>query len=196
MAVVWSNITWRPGIGDPELLGWLTVVLYAVAAGLCFRAWKAERRLPGPSRPRFWLFLTCALVLLGINKQLDMQSLFTQVAREIVRAEGWLDQRRELQLTLIIGVALAALLTIVAWIWYLHAHGPRYVLAIVGFVLLAAFVVIRAASFHHVDHFIGQRLWIFKMNHLLEMGSLSVLCLGAHLGARAGCGASRQAMPR
>lgn len=41
---------WRPGIGDPTVLGWLTVVGYLAAAWVCFRAARAMRPLQR-SRP-------------------------------------------------------------------------------------------------------------------------------------------------
>ncbi len=33
---------WPPGIGDPTPIGWVTVVLYVVAAWLCFRVIRLE----------------------------------------------------------------------------------------------------------------------------------------------------------
>src|SRR4051812_36744366 len=68
---------WRPGIGDPTPIGWLTVAAYFVAAWLCWRTGQQETRLKrnGLSglRPRFWYFLSAVLCLLGVNKQLDLQ---------------------------------------------------------------------------------------------------------------------------
>jgi len=36
--VIGPDDPWMPGIGDPTLLGWLTVAAYFTAAGLCLRA--------------------------------------------------------------------------------------------------------------------------------------------------------------
>ena len=37
MREFWQWISWRPGVGDPTFIGWLTVLAYLVAAGLCTR---------------------------------------------------------------------------------------------------------------------------------------------------------------
>ena len=75
---------WRPGIGDPTFLGWVTVAAYFAAALACGRAWRLDRRarLAGDrsSSPTFWLILSLLLAFLGINKQLDLQSLLTHLA--------------------------------------------------------------------------------------------------------------------
>ena len=74
-----QNIRWRPGIGDPSFMGWLTVAAYAGAA---FTAWIAARRTSrapgtvGGSRGT-WILVTILMVLLCLNKQLDLQSLAT-----------------------------------------------------------------------------------------------------------------------
>ena len=67
---------WHPGIGDPTLLGWATVVGYFGAALLAYRALRLHQAAP-PSRDRrlllgFWAAVLCAMALLGVNKQLDL----------------------------------------------------------------------------------------------------------------------------
>src|SRR5262245_63104416 len=105
-AEVAADGRWRPGIGDPTPLGWLTVAAYAVAAALCARAALRE----GRSGPRgFWWGLAAALALLGVNKQLDLQTLLMQVSRDLARAQGWYDRRQAYQRLFIGGVAVAAL---------------------------------------------------------------------------------------
>ncbi len=56
--------------------------------------------------------------MLGINKQGDLQTLISMVAREWIRDVGLYDQRRTFQLAFIIGVAAVALVgcTAVCWV--------------------------------------------------------------------------------
>ena len=84
---------WRPGIGDPTIMGWVTVAAYLVAALGCGLAAWCEPDFDGSRRPRsrpsrFWLALTTLLVALGINKQLDLQTFVTQVGRDTINAWG------------------------------------------------------------------------------------------------------------
>src|SRR5438105_1302226 len=78
---------WRPGIGDPTFIGWLTVVAYAGAAVLCIR--DALREKEAPARRAFWSILGVMMILLGINKQLDLQTWLTITGRRIALTEGW-----------------------------------------------------------------------------------------------------------
>jgi hypothetical protein len=173
-----ESIGWRPGMGDPTIMGWLTVAAYFLAAWLCWRTWQAERRCPSSAKPMFWLLATAFLVLLGINKQLDLQTLITQLARRWVRAAGWMDERRQLQLLFILCVIGVAFFITLALAWWLRSSLRRNGLALLGLAVLAAFVAIRAASFHHVDVFLRRHLAMFSMNHLLELGGIGLVCAG------------------
>src|ERR1700733_11930900 len=99
---------WRPGIGDPTVVGWVTVVAYLVAALGC--GWAAFKEPTTDSRRRgkpaaFWLVLAVLLTLLGINKQLDLQSWLTQVARQAMKAMALYQDRRTYQVAFIGAVA-------------------------------------------------------------------------------------------
>ena len=64
--------TWSPGIGDPTVWGWLTVVIYAVATLVTAQV---ARVGPFPRYTRlkervFWTCLALGLAALTVNKQL------------------------------------------------------------------------------------------------------------------------------
>jgi hypothetical protein len=63
-------------------------------------------------------------------------------------------------------------------------------IALCGGFFLGCFVLIRAASFHHVDQLLVLRLGGLKINWLLELGSIAWIALGAWLAIR-----SRPAVP-
>jgi hypothetical protein len=209
--------SWAPGIGDPTVVGWITVVAYLVAAGLCLRVY---RRLPAPAAafgalvgavvalvPVFWaitgrarrlatlpaharlrglwLSLAILLLLLGINKQLDLQTALTEVGRILAHREGWYERRRVVQLALIVCVLLAGACGLRAIVLLTRGslRSMRAVLA--GTLALVCFVVIRAASFHHVDILLGLRLGGLKANWILELGGIAFVGFGAYReGAR------------
>src|SRR3954452_14044830 len=96
---------WHPGIGDPTLLGWATVVGYFGAALLAYRALRLHQAAP-PSKDRrllmgFWAVVLCAMVLLGVNKQLDLQTWLTEIGRDLARSEGWYQRRQVFQVAFI-----------------------------------------------------------------------------------------------
>jgi hypothetical protein len=116
-----NEIDWSPTIGDPTLMGWVTVAAYFLTSWLCLRAFRLEKR--GPPRPllptiaalfrvmkkhwprppaparraALWLLLFAIMFALGINKQLDLQTLFTEIGRSVSRSGGWYEERRAVQ---------------------------------------------------------------------------------------------------
>ena len=175
---------WSPGIGDPTVAGWLTVVLYLAAAVLCFRVGRNRRWML--SRAEVFIFRTLAVTLaaLAVNKQLDLQTALTELGRIIAVDEGWYDERRTVQKAFIVGVGLVAVALAAGAVALLRrAPLPTHV-TVVGALGLVAFVVIRASSFHHMDLLIRSSLFGVKANWAIEMGSILIVMAGAAWRAR------------
>jgi hypothetical protein len=168
---------WHPGIGDPTVAGWITVAGYFVAAAIC---WKRAR---GEENYSVWLLFTIGLVFLGINKQLDLQTWFTQVGKEVARTGGWYAYRRIVQFIFLLTISLLAILTAI-YLWKKMRKGGRLI-ALFGAVFLSSFVVVRAASFHHVDQMLGARIGELKINWLLEWTGIVLIIVGASIQDRA-----------
>jgi len=178
-----STHGWVPGLGDPSLMGQMTVVAYGLAALLCalcgLYGSRGFAQPLGRQSRLFWWGMVTLLVALGINKQLDLQSLLTVVGREMAVAEGWYDHRRSVQRGFIAAFVLASLAAIMAL-------GQRYQqliktqwCAAIGLLLLLLFVLGRAASFHHVDQLINVQVAGLRLNWVLELGGLGWIALAA-----------------
>jgi hypothetical protein len=178
--------TWSPGIGDPSVGGWATVALYVGVAWACNRVLRAEREhilLLQNSERRIWQILMVSMVMLGLNKQLDLQSAMTEIARTMAVDQGWYEQRRRYQEAFIVAVpvvGVTAMAAFAVWVW----TSPRLLpsatlLACAGATGLLVFIAVRAASFHHVDRMLGWKLGGLPLNWILELGSLAVIGLSA-----------------
>lgn len=167
---------WRPGIGDPTVMGWVTVMAYFVAAMAC---WVAARR--GGRRGHLWVWwgLASMLVLLGINKQLDLQSWFTYVGKKTALEQGWYPQRRQIQAAFIGVLVVAAVVGGMVLLRRLRGATRRFRWALVGTLFLAGFIVIRAASFHHVDLFLKAEVAGVRLNWVLELGGIGIIAFAA-----------------
>lgn len=183
---------WYPGIGDPTVMGWLTVAAYLGTSVLC---WQLAHKTRGGHTPRqkeptagwmVWYVLAFLTLALGVNKQLDLQTWLTVFARKLAKSQGWYDRHRLIQewfIGSIVGVALILIL----WLsWLSRSVWRHYRLALIGTVFLTSFVVIRAASFHHVDHMLGWRLAGWRMNWLLELGGIGCIAVAATVQLRRG----------
>jgi len=198
---------WHPGIGDPTILGWLTVVAYLVAAVVSFRSLRLCRsrakRLARVDRDAsreerrlalFWCFVAVAMAALGLNKQLDLQSFLTEVVRDRAIRQGWYESRGEYQLAFVACVAVVGVLG-TSWLAFaLRRSVARVRLALVGLGTIASFVVVRAASFHHIDAILVRGP--LPLNPILELGGICAVVVGARrfLAARRAATKARSAL--
>jgi hypothetical protein len=171
-----AEFTWRPGIGDPTIGGWLTVVLYFVAVWSC---WVTSRDVRQQKEVTLWRAITLMFVFLGINKQLDLQTALTEIGRIIAFNQGWYEQRQIVQIWFIVAVAISCLTIAVSLLWQASETPFATWLALLGMVVVLAFVLIRAASFHHIDRFIGETILGLKWNWLLEMSGITIVIVAS-----------------
>lgn len=165
---------WRPEIGDPTCMGWLTVASYFLCALVVWYL-AALYKEKDPRAFTFWFLIGVAMVLLGINKQLDLQTLLTEIGRQIARAQGWMDQRRTIQFWFIVMFALASG-TVFLWLTLKFRDlFKRFPLAFSGLFFLLGFVVIRAISFHHIEEMLEIRLVGMRMNWIIELAGIYMI---------------------
>lgn len=169
------HFDWTPGIGDPTVGGWLTVILYFLAVVSC---WKTARNSKLPDR-KIWYAITILFFGLGINKELDLQSALAELGRVLALQEGWYGQRQTVQLYFIAAVAFLCGWAVIALIVGARRASCPTWLALLGTIIVIGFVVIRAASFHHIDRFIGSTVLGFRWNWLLEMGGIALVLLAS-----------------
>ncbi|WP_052261538.1 hypothetical protein [Ruegeria sp. ANG-S4] len=167
---------WSPVIGDPSVLGWVTVAGYGVSAILCFAAWR--RTTDGAVR-LFWLVLSIFLVCLMINKQLDLQSAFTAAARCLSQFQGWYEKRRIVQVSFILAIMMSGTMVTAIAFWTLRQHLRQIGLALIGFAFLICFVLIRAAGFHNFDAFLNTEIQSVRLNWVLELTSIALIAANA-----------------
>lgn len=170
------RIRWRPEIGDPSAMGWFTVFAYAIAAILAWRTWMSP---PRDSREKLWLGTALLVSFLCLNKQFDLQSLFTDIGREVARHGDWYDRRRDFQKWFVLGVLGGAVLFGSWVVWEFHAFLLGHKILTSGLFFLLTFIVVRAISFHHVDVFLKSDIAGVKMNWALELSGIFLIGLAA-----------------
>lgn len=168
------RIKWRPGIGDDSALGWFTVLAYAVAACLALLVWKKAA-----TGRKIWFWVALLMALLCLNKQLDLQSLFTDLGREVANAGGWYGQRRGVQKWFVIGVVLGAGVFGAWFAWRFRDFLRHHKLLSVGLLFLLTFIVVRAISFHHFDVFLKTEFAGVRINGILELGGIFLIAAAA-----------------
>jgi hypothetical protein len=114
-------------------------------------------------------------LFLGINKQLDLQTALTETGRYLAHYQGWYEQRQLIQLAFIALIAVMCLICAITLLVWVEDATVSTWLALVGTTLVMGYVLIRAASFHHVDRFIGHTILGFRWNWILEMGGIALV---------------------
>jgi hypothetical protein len=172
-----TYFNWSPGIGDPTVAGWLTVALYLVTSVTCWiLARKPALADARSSRERrAWRSFSVLFLFLGINKQLNLQTALTEAGRIFAHYQGWYEQRQLVQLAFIALIAVIGLISAVTLLIWVRDAAVSTWLALIGTTLVIGYELIRAASFHHVDRFIGRTILGFRWNWILEMGGIALV---------------------
>ena len=181
-----QHIRWRPEIGDPSVMGWVTVAAYALAA---FTAWLAARGAGHGSgvvsgSRGLWMGVAMLMAFLCINKQIDLQSLFTDIGRVFAKKQGWYEERRQFQKWFVVGVLAASFLVTTLVALRYRAFWKRHFMLAAGLAFLLTFIVVRAVSFHHVDALLKSRVGGMKRNWILEITGITLVWLAALLDCR------------
>ncbi len=179
---------WHPTIGDPTPMGWLTVAAYVGAAALCLAtAARAGKSNVGPAW--LWWTATTAMTALAINKQLDLQSWLTEVAKDAALQQGWYEDRRRIQYAFVIAVAAVSVSGAAVAAWMLRRSVRQTWLVLLGLTAVVGYVVMRAASFHHFDELIAASPGGVRMNWVFELAAISLVAAGAWKAQRQSAGA-------
>jgi glucan phosphoethanolaminetransferase (alkaline phosphatase superfamily) len=170
-----NRLTVAALFNDRTAFAWVVVVFYFVgAAAALWAANSADSR-----ERRFWLATGILLILLGLNKELDLQNLLTQSVRAAVRELGLYEQRRLMQGAFLLLLTVAGLVAaFVLGVWLRRSSKPAKAAA-AGLVLLFAFVVMRAASFHHIDHWVTIDVAGLRSGWWLEIAGIAVIGISA-----------------
>lgn len=172
MGTYFDTIGWQPTIGDPSFMGWFTVFAYFITCIVSAKVYVAGDytfRRKRQRQKQLWLAIAIIMLLLCINKQLDLQSLFTQIARVVFHELGLYEDRRHYQALFILGILFTGV-SLIAWLIYAYYQVIKnHLLALIGLAFLIIFVLIRATSFHHMDQLIGTSILGVKLNWVFEL---------------------------
>ena len=166
---------WRLGIGDPTIMGWITAAAYLFTAAVCWSACKRHKKNENCREASFWLLLTLIFIILGINKQMDLQTLLTEFGREISKSLGWYESRHSVKKIFLAVLGLGCLMFFYFISRYYNNVWQANKLACAGVIFLAVFIVVRAMTFQHIfkSDFAGFVKWI------LELGGIGLVLAGA-----------------
>jgi len=131
------------------------------------------------SDARIWRFISLFFFILGINKQLDLQSGMTELGRMVAYSQGWYERRQVVQIDFVISVAAACVAIVPACIYCIRKSPIQMWIASIGSTFVLGYVLIRMASFHHLDSFFRSRFLGLKWYWILEMAGILIVLLAS-----------------
>jgi hypothetical protein len=119
------------------------------------------------------------MLIMGINKQLDLQCLFIDVVKKMALSQGWYSQRRIFQMLFAACIAITGLILLVWLGWKLKWLWRQYGLALLGILLLIAFVSLRIAPVHYMKTYPGWPSVMRFINCVLELTGIGLVGISA-----------------
>lgn len=184
-----TKVRWRPEIGDPDLLSWTITISHLVAGLICLRIGFQRSQgtpLKGQSALQWvWLMLGFSLIFFGLNKQLDLQILLTEVGRILARDAGFFEKRKTIQAIFVAVFATASTIFVFGQLYFTRHRLHEFGFALLGMMCLVAFAIIRAATFYHLERYVNRLPFNGSyLNAALELGGSLLVSLGAVLALR------------
>ena len=175
---------YRASITHADFADWITVFAYGLAAILALRAAGTANLRREPRERAFWIAAALLMAFFGVNELFDFQTVLTAVGKAWAQAGGWYEQRRLYQAEFITALAAAMIATGLALVWLVRRTHRAVRLALFGMVFIGSFVLMRAASFHHVDALLGMGPASFNWGSIQEMTGIVIVAAAAHAYAR------------
>ncbi len=163
---------------DTGNLPWVIVGAYALAAILAVFSARAART---SGERRFWWMAALMLLFLCLNKQLDLHTYLTDFFRQMARRQGWYQQRRPIQAAFIVIIAIITLVVGAYLVKFTISASVGVRFTTIGLILLATYIALRAASFHHLDSALGRMVNGVKVHNYVELSCILVVIVGAGL---------------
>lgn len=170
---------WQQNIAEARFAEWLTVAAYLVGMAAAALAAHSKAASAAWLERAFWWVVVASLAFLAVNEVLDLQILLTVIGKQAAIEGGWYDQRRVVQFWFIVALATAALVAGTAALWLAQRTHPTIRLALFGLAFIVAFILIRAASFHHMDEWLGRDLSFIDYGTAQEMLGIALIAIAA-----------------
>jgi hypothetical protein len=186
MLSVIVNGHWRPGIGDPNFMGWLITAAYLITSLLCGVCAHRSDRVSILDRSGFyrifWWGLALIMLIMGINKQLDFQSLLILVIKQMAHEQKWYAKRHIFMVWFAAVIAVFGMGLLIWMGWKLKRQWRQYGLALFGILLLITFVIIRIVPINRLNQFLSLQQGIRMIRSILEISGVALIGISAFLG--------------
>lgn len=168
---------WTQFWGDPWVSGTIFMVAYFMAALLILReVGRAECR-----ERTLWRICGALFLFQVVNTHLDAHALIYTVGRCLAHAQGWYEDRRQVQVFAVLSLAWVVLLILgVTAIWFFRAILGNLLL-VMGVSVALGFTVVKGINLHGFEVYYGGTYGPFRGADLIELSGIALALLAALL---------------
>lgn len=166
---------WRQIWGDPLLSGTIFVASYVVAAAFIFRV------APQATGRERWLWRLCGFFFLfqALNTPLDLHAFPGAFGRCLAHAQGWYDNRQQIQVAFLIGLAIGAALLFLLTLAVFYRNMLNNLLLVSGVVITLGITLIKGINYHGTEVILGGGSGPFRWADLIEYSGIAIALLAA-----------------
>ena len=169
---------WQPRLADPDLRRWALTLSYLVAAVMV----ASVARRAGPDagdRRRLLVGAALLLLLLGLNKQLDLQTFVRAIGHCESRRAGWYAARSSVrQPVAMVLIAVGGLAVLLVAIRHRRAV-PGLADLLLGLGLLLGYLAVRIAIWNRLSQLVHTTPMAATLLRMAEPAGLGLIVLGA-----------------
>lgn len=166
-------------LSDFTMWSWIINIAYILVFILSIYYIRCIKTTGNKELKFLWIFIAGILLLLGINKQLNFQTLLIIFGRSLANSQGWIENRRMAQelFAITFGIGIAVLSAII--IFRIRRILLMAWIEIFGIAVLLAFTLIRAGSINHF-HKTEKIEAAFIHIHAVEFAGILIILLALY----------------
>jgi hypothetical protein len=174
----YENGYWKKDRGDPSVMGWFITFCYFLVFIISFYfVKKTTPFIKNKNFIWFWYAVTIFIILLGINKQLDLQMLFADYARLYAKMSGMFVNRKPFQHKIISLLATIGISVFFIFIYNFWRAPKTTWIALFGFSILFSFPLIRLVSLHRLESLLYKSFLSVKIVDVIEIIGISIVLI-------------------
>jgi len=170
---------WLNHLGDPGPVGWTITGGYLITVLLLLIAsWRLARQATHPKlEASVWYFMAGLCVLLGLNKQLDLQHLARLLAKDLLRATDLYPNHRTIQIVAMALITCGCVACGVAIYRLVDLLSSPLRWVCLAFIPLVGYVAMRSLSFTHFDELLGAWILNMQLYWAMELAGIAIVML-------------------
>ena len=171
---------WMDIWGDPILSGSIFMLSYGVTAVLIFRA----ARQTTARESRYWRLCGFLFLFQLLNTNLDLHALVWTTGRCLAHAQGWYDNRGEVQVLILTGFAFLVVLTLLLTLIVFVRNIFGIILLTLGVVIALGFTMVKGINYHGFEQFYNNQVGPFRVADFIEYSGIALAFAAALIKLR------------